>query len=182
MTPELDQHIREKYPMIFQHPCEMSVGDGWFDIIDLLCANIQNHIDRTRRDRHDQLVYNRALSRAIRNDFTTYGRLNKWLQQKIDEELGYPEPQLNIVPEACPQVVVSQIKEKFGTLRFYYTGGDEYVNGLEHMADSMSAVICEACGCPGKRRSSAPKRWIRTLCDKHAHEQGYIEDEDSTSQ
>lgn len=181
MTPELDQHIREKYPKIFQYRCEMSIGDGWFDIIDLLCGNIQNHIDRSRHNRHDWLLYNRALSRAIRGDFTTYGRLNKWLQQKIDEELDSPEPQLKIVPKACPQVVVSQIKEKFGTLRFYYTGGDEYVSGLEHMADSMSAVMCEDCGCPGKSRSTKKQRWVRVLCNKHAEEQGYIEDEDSIS-
>lgn len=181
MTPELDQHIREKHPKIFQYRCEMSIGDGWFDIIDMLCANIQSHINRTRQNRHDVLVYNRALSRAIRGDFSTYEQLNDYQRKKIDEALLDPEPQLKIVPLACPQVVVSQIKEKFGTLRFYYTGGDEYVDGLEHMADSMSAVMCEDCGCPGKSRSSKGK-WIRTLCDKHAYEQGYIEDEDSTSQ
>ena len=180
MTPELDQHIREKYPKIFQYRCEMSIGDGWFDIIDLLCSNIQRHINRTRNDRHDVLVYNRALSRAIRGDFSTYEHLNDYKRKKIDEALLDPEPQLKIVPEACPQVVVSQIKEKFGTLRFYYTGGDDFVDGLEHMADSMSAVMCEDCGCPGKSRSSKGK-WIRTLCDKHAEEQGYIEDEDSIS-
>jgi len=177
MTPELDQHIREKYPKIFQYRCEMSIGDGWFDIIDLLCSNIQRHINRTRNDRHDALIYNRALSRAIRGDFSTYSKVKSWYQKKIDEALLDPEPQLKTVPLACPQVVVSQIKEKFGTLRFYYTGGDEFVDGLEHMADSMSAVMCEDCGCPGKSRSSKGK-WIRTLCDKHAEEQGYIEDED----
>ncbi len=182
MTPELDQHIREKYPKIFRYPCEMSIGDGWFDIIDLLCGNIQSHIDHTRRNRYDQLLYNRALSRAIQNDFSTYYRLNKWQQQQIDEDLQDPEPQLRIVPEACPQVIVSQIKEKFGTLRFYYTGGDEFVDGLEHMADSMSAVICENCGCPGKKRVSKRQRWIRVLCDRHAYEYGYMEDEDSVSE
>ena len=176
MTPELDQHIREKYPKIFQYRCEMSIGDGWFDIIDLLCNNIQRHIERSRNDRHDVLVYNRAVSRAIRGDFSTYEHLPEYKRKKIDEALQDPEPQLKIVPEACPQVVVSQIKEKFGTLRFYYSGGDEYVDGLEHMADSMSSVMCEDCGCPGKSRSSKGK-WIRTLCDRHAYEQGYIEDE-----
>ena len=45
MTPELEQHIREQYPLIFSQPCEMSINDGWFDIIDMLCANIQNRIE-----------------------------------------------------------------------------------------------------------------------------------------
>jgi hypothetical protein len=182
MTPELDQHIREKYPKIFQYPCEMSIDDGWFDIIDMLCANIQSHINQTRRNRHDSLLYNRALSRAICGDFSTYSRLTEWHRQQLDEDLDDIEPQLKIVPCACPQVVVSQIKEKFGTLRFYYTGGDEYVDGLEHMAESMSAKICENCGCPGESRSTKKNHYIRVLCDKHAIELGYIEDEDSISQ
>jgi hypothetical protein len=177
MAPELDQHIREKYPLIFSPPCEMSIGDGWFDIIDMLCANIQSHIDNTRKNRHDWLVYNRALTRAIRNDFSTYQRLSVWQQQMFDDDLKDIEPQLKIVPEACPQVVVSQIKEKFGTLRFYHTGGDEYTDGLEAMAEAMTSRTCEECGCPGESRSSQKQRWIRVLCDRHAEEQGYIEDE-----
>ena len=108
--------------------------------------------------------------------------MTEWHRQQLDEDLDDIEPQLKIVPCACPQVVVSQIKEKFGTLRFYYTGGDEYVDGLEHMAESMSAKICENCGCPGESRSTKKNHYIRVLCDKHAIELGYIEDEDSISQ
>tara|TARA_B100000900_G_scaffold407158_1_gene419377 strand:- start:186 stop:476 length:291 start_codon:yes stop_codon:yes gene_type:complete len=39
--------------------------------------------------------------------------------------------------DACPFYVV-QIKEKFGGLRFYYEGGDKYVEGLVTMAESYS--------------------------------------------
>ena len=140
-------------------------GDGWYNIIDMMCANIQHHIDRTRKDRHDALVWNRALSRAMRADFSTYSRLKTWQQKWIDEALGDPEPQLKIVPQACWQVVASQVKEKFGTLRFYYSGGDDIVSGIERMAESMTAVTCETCGAPGKSRSGG---WIQTLCDAHA--------------
>ena len=66
-----------------------------------------------------------------------------------------------------PEVEVSQVKEKFGTLRFYYEGGDEYINGLVSMAESMSEVTCEVCGNPGKRRAGG---WIKTLCDRHHEE------------
>jgi hypothetical protein len=140
-------------------------GDGWYNIIDQMCANIQHHINRTRVARHDALVWNRALSRAMRGDFSTYSRLKAWQQKWIDEALADPEPQLKTVPEACPQVVASQVKEKFGTLRFYYYGGDDVVSGIERMAESMSAVMCEECGSPGKPRSGG---WIQTLCDAHA--------------
>ena len=69
--------------------------------------------------------------------------------------------------EVCPQVVVEQIKEKFGGLRFYYQGGDEYIHGLVSMAESWAGIACEDCGGIGKRRGGG---WVRTLCDQHERE------------
>ena len=66
--------------------------------------------------------------------------------------------------EGCEQVVVAQIKEKFGGLRFYYDGGDATVDGMVRMAESWASHSCEECGSPGKIRS---RGWIRTLCDFH---------------
>lgn len=69
--------------------------------------------------------------------------------------------------EVVPQVVVAQIKEKFGGLRFYYDGGDDYISGLVTMAESWAGSTCEECGSIGTRREGG---WIRTLCDKHEAE------------
>ena len=66
--------------------------------------------------------------------------------------------------EGCEQVIVAQIKEKFGGLRFYYNGGDDAIDGMVRMAESWAARSCEECGSPGKARSGG---WIRTLCDFH---------------
>lgn len=66
--------------------------------------------------------------------------------------------------EVVPQVVVAQIKEKFGGLRFYYDGGDDEVSGMVRMAESWADHSCEECGGIGTRRSGG---WIRTLCDSH---------------
>ena len=66
--------------------------------------------------------------------------------------------------EEVQQVVVEQIKEKFGGLRFYYQGGDEQVAGMVRMAESWANVACEDCGGIGKRRAGG---WVRTLCDVH---------------
>jgi hypothetical protein len=60
-----------------------------------------------------------------------------------------------------PQVTLDQVKEKFGTLRFYYTGGDDYIRGLVSMAESMSAITCETCGNPGEQTRGG---WIKTTC------------------
>lgn len=67
----------------------------------------------------------------------------------------------------CPQVVVDQVKEKFGTLRFYYTGGDEFIHGAVWLAENMTSILCEQCGGLGERRDGG---WIRTLCDVHEAE------------
>jgi hypothetical protein len=65
------------------------------------------------------------------------------------------------------QVVVEQIKEKFGGLRFYYQGGDDTVAGMVRMAEAWADTACEECGGIGKRRDGS---WIRTLCDIHEAE------------
>lgn len=69
--------------------------------------------------------------------------------------------------EVVAQVTVAQIKEKFGGLRFYYDGGDEYISGLVSMAEVWAGHSCEECGKPGERRSGG---WVRTLCDEHEAE------------
>jgi hypothetical protein len=65
------------------------------------------------------------------------------------------------------QVEVQQIKEKFGGLRFYYSGGDAEISGMVRMAEAFASNLCEECGGIGKRRSGG---WIRTLCDVHEAE------------
>jgi hypothetical protein len=69
--------------------------------------------------------------------------------------------------KTVPQVVATQVKEKFGTLRFYYNGGDDVIDGMVRMAESWSAVACEECGAPGTQNS---RGWIKTLCETHRKE------------
>ena len=62
------------------------------------------------------------------------------------------------------QVTLDQVKEKFGTLRFYYSGGDDVIDGMVRLAESMTCVTCEVCGSPGTQNSGG---WITTLCESH---------------
>jgi len=64
-------------------------------------------------------------------------------------------------PEYRP-VAFDQIKEKYGGLRIYYNGGDDYVDGVVDMAEEMSFKICERCGNKGTPTKGG---WITTLCD-----------------
>ena len=59
-------------------------------------------------------------------------------------------------------VKFDQIKEKFGGLRVYFSGGDDYVEGLVSMAECWSYKTCESCGERGKTNKSG---WVIVLCD-----------------
>lgn len=64
----------------------------------------------------------------------------------------------------CPQVEAAQIKEKFGTLRFYVNTGDDVISSYIGFAEYMSGTICELCG--ATLDVSQTKGWIKTLCKK----------------
>ena len=69
-----------------------------------------------------------------------------------------------------------QIKEKFGGLRAYASGGNDRIDGAIAMAESMSYSICEFTGEKGKPRKQKKDEvtgqiipaWIKTLSDKEA--------------
>ena len=104
----------------------------------------------------------------------------KW-RNNTREALLKNNPHNHKIPDAVPQVVVAQIKEKFGGLRFYYDGGDEHISGMVRIAESWAGHTCETCGAPGKSREGG---WIKTLCDAHEAErqQRRKEYENQTSQ
>ena len=56
----------------------------------------------------------------------------------------------------------TQIKEKFGGLRFYVTSCAHSIHDLIEAAEEKSLVTCDVCGLPGTIRRGG---WIRTLCD-----------------
>jgi len=150
MRQELDEKLCKDYPKIFANRngdmtttamyWGFECSDGWYNIINALCHNIQEHIDWKISTRE----------RLLKNN-----------------------PHNIKVPDEVEQVVAVQVKEKFGTLRFYTDGGDDYTHGLITMAESMSAVTCEKCGAPGKRRG---RGWIYTACDAHTREEDLIDD------
>lgn len=69
-----------------------------------------------------------------------------------------------------------QVKEKFGGLRFYHSGGDNYTLGVEMTAETLSKYICELCGAPGFLNSDSG--WWSTRCDEHASENLAVDNRD----
>lgn len=61
---------------------------------------------------------------------------------------------------------LTQIKEKYGTLRCYIQGS-ERMQSMADMAEECSAVTCEECGRPGSLDEDAV--WWQTLCPIGIH-------------
>lgn len=182
MKIELDNQLCSKYPLIFaernQGITESGMyfgfqhGDGWYHILDAMCANIQRHIDHVRSNRAMAQTFNKALEEAKAGNPALIQRY-----YGVDDPQKITDPQRERIARAlqekprkvikeCPQVVAVQVKEKFGTLRFYYDGGDDYVLGVVNMAESLSACTCEVCGNHGKITGNG---WLSVRCVEHTN-------------
>ncbi|HEX8595979.1 MAG TPA: hypothetical protein VF682_22275 [Pseudomonas sp.] len=62
------------------------------------------------------------------------------------------------------QLVIVQIKEKWGGLRVYVSGGDAFCKGAIALAAEVSLTTCEVCGQPG---SLVGERWVSVRCAQH---------------
>ena len=74
---------------------------------------------------------------------------------------------------------ISQIKEKFGGLRFYIGCGNDAIFDAIDRAEHKSYTICEECGKPGVLRSGG---WLRTLCDEHSEGRSKFDIKDQFSE
>lgn len=166
MSPELEQKLKEKYPILFKDT-EKSVqqscmafgcehGDGWYKILDELCEYI------TKLSKQQDLL-------KLKKEFHTkenYGFL--YLQR--------------------PTITFSQVKEKFGMLRIYWHSNmienweevcskvlqddrekavNKYYDEVQHAVDYvefLSSKVCEMCGETGTLET---KGWMSTTCNTH---------------
>lgn len=75
------------------------------------------------------------------------------------------QKQLNTMPkDIAEEFVAIQVKEKYGTLRFYLSHYDETVESFISEAEKKSSTVCQECGKQGKLRG---KVWYYTACDEH---------------
>jgi hypothetical protein len=58
-------------------------------------------------------------------------------------------------------IVADQVKEKFGTLRFYLSSSTDEMDKVIEQAEARSEETCENCGKPG---SMQPGRWRSVMC------------------
>lgn len=158
MSPELDKKLCEKYPKIFtnRHKSEVpmsfgfEIGDGWYELIDNLCFALE---------------YTYTSSAPISEED------GKRLGVKPIKFKASDNP-IYFYGIKSPQVVADQVKEKYGTLRFYYSlefdehtaelaekypeierinnGYANFIRGIVHFAEIASSKICEISGEKGE--------------------------------
>ena len=183
MSPELDKQLCNKYPEIFrdrnkspQETCMhwgFEVGDGWYELIDVLC---------------EALTY--TFTTSVEVDEEDGKRLgiepSNWKGEDKSRYFFKVEP---------PQVVASQVKEKFGTLRFYYhleysednkslvatkkypdletinKRYSDYIDGIVHFAEIASSRTCEVTGAEGSIHVRGG--WYKTLNENVAKTEKY---------
>lgn len=175
MKTQLDRYLVLKYPKLFvnryadMQTSAMSWGfdidDGWFWLIDNLCNSIQSYIDNNSKKYRIKNKFARIFFKFItkqrssskfsfiRRFLIKYGKYFYKIEDKFEKE-EY---------ESICQVTVDQVKEKFGGLRFYYTGGDDVIHGMVWLAESMSYNTCEICG--STKNIGRTKGWIKVICE-----------------
>lgn len=142
MNDVLFSQLKQKYPHELNSLTEISCGDGWYSIIDVALKTICTYTRNIEKRREWAIINNAA---------------------EVYDSDKTPRP----VPESIDFRVV-QIKEKFGELRVYSAGADDFINGVISMSEMVASKTCEVCGERGKMRHGS---WIRILCDEHAPEE-----------
>lgn len=80
------------------------------------------------------------------------------IQSYIDNVTRYSEGKTY----KAPQVTCTQMKEKFGGLRFYVEGGDDHTDGMIYMAEHLCDNTCQDCG--AEEDLGMTSGWISVLC------------------
>lgn len=166
MRKELDEKLCKDYPEIFkdrhsdaQHSAMcfgFEVDDGWYDMIDFLCSQIMAPVREA--EQYVKFVRNQLQKKPEDRDELHKKTYNEFLLQSSEQHLK------NLV-ENIP--VATQVKEKFGGLRFYVANGTEKHHALIHVIEKLSYRVCEECGSM-EGTMLYPIGWHRTLCPKHA--------------
>lgn len=133
MSPELEKKLFEKYPDLYAYKSE----DGK--------TSDMTHYGFSHGDGWFNIID--CLSATITDIMKNHPGRKHLRRAEFDETI---------------QVRVAQVKEKFGSLRFYVDNGSKEVYAAISMAEMMSSRTCETCGSPGTRRSGG---WVKVRCD-----------------
>ena len=168
MKQELDDKLVNTFPLLYRNRHKnmrsscmaqgFSHDEGWYNLLFELSAKLEALIQKQVVE-SDPSICECGCNVECHDDtnkctnvfFTRDGKDYKCLCENFHV--------------AC--AAADQVKEKFGSLRFYMSNATEEMRDLVREAEEKSGSMCEICGEFGTMRSGG---WIRCLCDQHAKE------------
>lgn len=126
--------------------------DGWALLVEEICEMLM----REKRWRENKIEFcKKVLEEGVAEEQREgYESQIKQLQDEI-EDIKYPR--------------ITQIKEKFGSLRVYFKGTDNKQDAKVEFAEDLSRKICMSCGKPAEKRVVGS--WLSVFCDEHHQEE-----------
>jgi hypothetical protein len=169
------KELIDRFPEIFSHaegsqePFALfgfECDTGWYNIIEGACSVLY----RSCRSCKQEVDF---LEKNLKNIDAYVARQKSYrpdknisddeIKDKLNTDYKNALEALEKTKQALPKVV--QIKEKFGTLRFYIDNGNETSFAITSYAEHMSETTCEKCGNVGRTYTIG---WHKTLCKEHA--------------
>jgi hypothetical protein len=180
MKQELDDQLCREFPNLYadryasmQQTCMcwgFEISDGWFSIIYNLSAKLEKLIVEYKEKHKDDMrcmFCTRKESEHTKfytftedgnttipiHDIVAFSSANPVSPEKVFE--------CNNFSASFPRA--SQVKEKYGGLRFYMTSFTDEMDALINEAESQCYSLCEDCGKTGELCTDGG--WYRTLCE-----------------
>lgn len=176
MKPELDRKLVKTFPIIYRDRYGdlrntamvwgFDCGDGWFQIIWDLSEKLEAIARQQPEPKKHHPV--KKFFWKYTDNFAQILRKKNWLQKDgFLYDLFWGVIYGTFMPPEDDRLKATQVKEKYGELRFYTNYSSDEIDEAIDKAELKSSVTCEVCGEPGKTRNGG---WIVTLCDKHNEE------------
>jgi hypothetical protein len=194
--------LRERFPSLFREDildeqrnfCGIGCPEGWRPVVIELCALL--HWYNTKNPpriivrRWNHLFYKGVswvFSKIAKKTNPFSGRVFSGEEaEKIREGKAYKKhikwygrfvrfsnKQMKTVEVPFKQLKIDQIKEKFGSLRFYYSHGDPRAHGAICLAERLCNNICQETGSFGAIKCVNQSRVVATLEPEYAKKAGY---------
>lgn len=158
MKPELDAQLVKDHPILFaSRYADMRTtamcwgfecGDGWYGLLKEAADKLE---PLCRADYEKYAPLEKAWYKHIRNGIAFTAKV-PFIFSVLYKIVNSIQPNVYNSPlyyyGGPPRAL--QVKEKFGTLRFYMTHQTEEMDAIITEAERKSSVTCEECGKPGK--------------------------------
>ena len=126
---------------------------------------MQQKLDSYLVEKYPKIFINRHKGPMNSCMFFGFDHNDGWfwiLDQLCNSIQGYIDMNNKWNTDKISQVVADQVKEKYGILNFYCHGGNDQIDGMISLAETMSSNTCEFCG--STENVGKTNGWIYTIC------------------